>query len=96
MRRQHEDGAIGTWSSFAPPLHILTVPCLLLSPGKTTSIPRAKTRYYGRVTVAVSAFQGLGSSIEAGTKSDFFDGENSGYEELKSAGYLLAVAFKWA
>ena len=59
--------------------------------GKTTSIPRAKLRYYDRVTVAVAAFA---AAVKAGAKGDFYVGDEGPYEELKSAGYLLAVAFK--
>ena len=59
--------------------------------GKTTSIPRAKTRYYDRVTDAIIAFT---ATVKAGKKGTFYDGEEGPYAELKSAGYLLAVAFK--
>jgi len=70
--------------------------------GKTTSIPRAKLRYYGRVTTVVSDFEELGRIIDKGdltaikkARATFFsDADSSGIEELKSAGYLLAVAFK--
>jgi len=70
--------------------------------GKTTSIPRAKLRYYGRVTTAVAAFEALGRTLDGGdakeikqTRSAFFsDKDGSPMEEFKSAGYLLAVAFK--
>ena len=34
--------------------------------GKTTSIPRAKLRYYGRITTVVAAFQNMKKSITAG------------------------------
>jgi len=67
--------------------------------GKTTSIPRAKLRYYGRMTTAVTEFQSLSAVIgtadqkKAG-KVFFSDNEDAAYSELKSAGYLLAVAFK--
>uniref|UniRef100_A0A7S4EW22 Uncharacterized protein n=1 Tax=Chrysotila carterae TaxID=13221 RepID=A0A7S4EW22_CHRCT len=64
--------------------------------GKTTSIPRAKARYYGRITEAVNSFLSLKAPAEAGTKlggSDFFK-ENGPYSEFMTAGYLLAVAFK--
>eukprot|EP00965_Chrysotila_dentata_P116487 3850365-Pleurochrysis_carterae.AAC.2 len=66
--------------------------------GKTTSIPRAKARYYGRITEAVNSFLSLKAPAEAGTKlggSDFFK-ENGPYSEFMTAGYLLAVAFKCA
>ena len=74
--------------------------------GKTTSIPRAKLRYYGRITTVVAAFQNMKKSITAGdikmAKSSFYSTEyetqdksmSTAYDELKSAGYLLAVAFK--
>ncbi|KAL1498530.1 hypothetical protein AB1Y20_013851 [Prymnesium parvum] len=67
--------------------------------GRTTSIPRAKLRYSGRLTAAVKAFLVLKASIgtdeqkKAG-KAFFSDAEDSAYSELKTAGYLLAVAFK--
>jgi hypothetical protein len=68
--------------------------------GKTTSIPRAKLRYYGRITEVVIAFQALGSAISMGegTKqaaaSFFAEGDDTPMSELKTAGYLLSVAFK--
>jgi len=67
--------------------------------GKTTSIPRAKLRYYGRMTTAITEFQALAAVIgTAGQKQAgkvfFSDNDEAAYVELKSAGYLLAVAFK--
>ena len=72
--------------------------------GKTTSIPRAKTRYYGRVTAAVAAFEALALSVKdadlkgAFAKAFFADSadeaDESPYSAFKMAGYLLAVAFK--
>ena len=60
--------------------------------GKTTSIPRAKVRYYGRMTAVVSAFNSLGQSIgteaQRATALSFFskDDPDSAASELKSAG----------
>ena len=68
--------------------------------GKTTSIPRAKLRYYGRITEVVIAFDALGSSIASGEgykaagASFFADKDESPSAELTTAGYLLSVAFK--
>jgi hypothetical protein len=70
--------------------------------GKTTSIPRAKVRYYGRISQVLYAFNGLGKAITGGdaaaikaAKASFWrDSEEAPVSELKSAGYLLAVAFK--
>jgi len=67
--------------------------------GKTTSIPRAKLRYYGRMTAVVTAYQALETAIRAGTAkqaaASFFSEEDEApLAELRSAGYLLAVAFK--
>ena len=67
--------------------------------GRTTSIPRAKLRYYGRMTAVVTAYQALGASIQAGNAKQaaaaFFSEEDEApLAELKSAGYLLSVAFK--
>jgi len=71
--------------------------------GKTTSIPRAKIRYYGRMSLVLNGFNALGKAIESGdsdrikkAKSTFFadNVDESPICELKSAGYLLAVAFK--
>ena len=68
--------------------------------GKTTSIPRAKLRYYDRVTVAVTAFQAFGGSLgdvgalKSASGSFFAEKDDSPYAELKGAGFLLAVAFK--
>jgi hypothetical protein len=68
--------------------------------GKTTSIPRAKLRYYDRITTAVTAFEALGgylgdaSAIKKGYGAFFSEQEDSPYAELKGAGFLLAVAFK--
>lgn len=68
--------------------------------GKTTSIPRAKLRYYGRMTAVVAAFEALEGTIgedgqQAAAKRFFnADDPDSPFSELKSAGYLLAVAFK--
>ena len=68
--------------------------------GKTTSIPRAKLRYYDRITGAVTAFEALGgylgdaSAIKKGYGAFFSEHEDSPYAELKGAGFLLAVAFK--
>ena len=68
--------------------------------GKTTSIPRAKLRYYDRITSAVKAFEALGgylgdaSAIKKGYGAFFSEQEDSPFAELKGAGFLLAVAFK--
>jgi hypothetical protein len=68
--------------------------------GKTTSIPRAKLRYYDRITAAVSAFEVLGkavaesSTLKTASASFFSESEGSPMSELKGAGFLLAVAFK--
>lgn len=68
--------------------------------GKTTSIPRAKLRYYDRVSAAIGSFQGMGSkltdkaSCKQAAKDFFSDADDSPLSELKSAGYLLSVAFK--
>ena len=70
--------------------------------GKTTSIPRAKIRYYGRMAQVLYAYNALGKAVESGdvptikaAKASFFaDKEDAPGQELKSAGYLLAVAFK--
>ena len=74
--------------------------------GKTTSIPRAKLRYYGRMTTVITIFQGMKKPILAGdvkgAKGSFFTKEyetqdssmSTAIDELKTAGYLLAVAFK--
>ena len=72
--------------------------------GKTTSIPRAKTRYYGRINAAVASFKELGLGISAAADSKavkaaglpFFSESdpNAGAGEIKGAGYLLSVAFK--
>jgi len=66
--------------------------------GKTTSIPRAKLRYYDRIIAVVAAYEGLAASIKAGDvnkKNKFFsDANESPLSELTTAGYLLAVAFK--
>ena len=68
--------------------------------GKTTSIPRAKLRYYGRVTAVVIAYEALGAAIKSGdgikaaASSFFSDSEEGPAQELKTAGYLLSVAFK--
>jgi len=74
--------------------------------GKTTSIPRAKLRYYGRITTVISKFEAMKAPIKSGDlkagKTTFFtsvyetqDGSMStAFDELKTAGYLLAVAFK--
>ena len=67
--------------------------------GRTTSIPRAKLRYYDRITLAVTEFESLSATIggpeqkKAG-KVFFSDNDEAAFSELKSAGYLLAVAFK--
>ena len=70
------------------------------------SLPSAhlvpQLRYYDRVTAAVAAFQGLGTTIKGGgggemktaAASFFSDRDESPLSEFKSAGYLLAVAFK--
>lgn len=71
--------------------------------GKTTSIPRAKIRYYGRMSEVVFAFNAVGSAVENAeaaalktAKAAFFGDEKEGpFAELKAAGYLLAVAFKF-
>jgi hypothetical protein len=70
--------------------------------GKTTSIPRAKIRYYGRMAQVLYAYNALGKAVESGdvptikaAKASFFaDKDDAPSQELKSAGYLLAVAFK--
>jgi hypothetical protein len=68
--------------------------------GKTTSIPRAKLRYYDRITGAITAFEALGgnlgetSAIKKAMGAFFSTQEDSPYSELKGAGFLLAVAFK--
>lgn len=71
--------------------------------GKTTSIPRAKTRYYGRINAVIDAFKSMGTALDAAAdskavkaagKAFFADDPNCGASELKSAGYLLSVAFK--
>jgi len=68
--------------------------------GKTTSIPRAKVRYYGRITECMIQYETLGAAIksEDGIKtaaaSFFSDAEESPMSELTTAGYLLSVAFK--
>ena len=59
--------------------------------GKTTSIPRAKLRYYDRITSAVSAFEALGVAIakggdlKAASSSFFSDRDESPFSEFKSA-----------
>lgn len=62
--------------------------------GKTTSIPRAKLRYYGRITAAVAGFEAVGQALPTKPKPSFFEDEEGPIAELKTAGYLLAVAFK--
>lgn len=68
--------------------------------GKTTSIPRAKLRYYDRITAAVAAFEALGQSLGSTetlkpAMAQFFSTtDGSPAEEFKGAGFLLAVAFK--
>ncbi len=65
--------------------------------GKTTSIPRAKLRYYDRITAAVVAYEAVPAAVDAGSKDGggfFSAAEDAGASELKTAGYLLAVAFK--
>jgi len=74
--------------------------------GKTTSIPRAKLRYYDRITAVVARFQSMEAQIAKGESkmavASFFgqvyetqDGSMStAFDELKTAGFLLAVAFK--
>jgi len=68
--------------------------------GKTTSIPRAKVRYFGRITQTVIAFDTLGAAIKANEDakavgaSFFKDSDDGPISELKTAGYLLSVAFK--
>jgi len=68
--------------------------------GKTTSIPRAKLRYYDRISAAVGQFTALGGALgESGTLKQaygafFSEADYSPYQELKGAGFLLAVAFK--
>lgn len=70
--------------------------------GKTTSIPRAKIRYYGRVSSVLNEFNIVGKVIAAGdadkikgaNKFFFSEVDDAPFPELKSAGYLLAVAFK--
>jgi len=66
--------------------------------GKTTSIPRAKLRYYNRITAVVSSFQQMGDDISrgevSGAKAFFAETDGAPFPELKTAGYLLSVAFK--
>jgi len=70
--------------------------------GKTTSIPRAKIRYYPRMSQVIFAYKGLGSAISSGdaaaikkAKTFFWaESDDAPGTELKSVGYLLAVAFK--
>lgn len=67
--------------------------------GRTTSIPTAKKRYFSRVKADVGGFLRMGRPIQEGKLTDasvaaFFAGKESPYDDLKSAGYLLAVAFK--
>ena len=65
--------------------------------GKTTSIPRAKLRYYDRITAAVVAYEAVPAAVDAGSRDGggfFSAAEDAGASELKTAGYLLAVAFK--
>ena len=70
--------------------------------GKTTSIPRAKVRYYGRMAQVLYAYQILGAAINSGDaaaikaakKTFWADVEDGPANEMKAAGYLLAVAFK--
>ena len=65
--------------------------------GKTTSIPRAKTRYYGRITTAVGAFVRLEAGLQDKAKVKAFFNEKddaSPFAELTGAGFLLATAFK--
>ena len=54
--------------------------------GKTTSIPRAKLRYYDRITAVVTSYQGLEKSIAAGNtkNSPFWAGDQPPYDELKT------------
>lgn len=60
--------------------------------GKTTSIPRAKLRYYGRMTEVIIAYDALGSVIKSGdgykkaAGAFFSDDEESPTNELKTAG----------
>ena len=70
--------------------------------GKTTSIPRAKVRYYGRISQVLFAYGAVEAAIKSGEaaqiktakKAFFSEADDSPSSELKSAGYLLAVAFK--
>jgi hypothetical protein len=69
--------------------------------GKTTSIPRAKVRYYGRITEVIIAYNALGAAIKSGEgikteAAKFFNekDDESPSAELNTAGYLLSVAFK--
>jgi hypothetical protein len=70
--------------------------------GRTTSIPKAKTRYYGRVTAFVAAFAAFDPLVKSGeltmknaaAASFFSDSKTSPIEDFKIAGYLLAAAFK--
>jgi len=64
--------------------------------GRTTSIPTAKKRYFGRITADVKQFNAMGDAIKAGDLSgaavtDFWA---TAGDDFKTAGYLLAVAFK--
>lgn len=68
--------------------------------GKTTSIPRAKLRYFGRVTEVIIAFNALGAAVKAGdgmkqAAGTFFgEKDDSPQADLTTAGYLLSCAFK--
>ena len=65
---------------------------------QTTSIPRAKLRYYDRITAAVAEFESLNGALgEAGALkkaygSFFSEVDGSAWMELKGAGFLLAGA----
>jgi len=58
----------------------------------------AKQRYNSRVTAGVKAFLALSGSLEGGsidaTKAFLTSEEEGGWQDLKSAGYLLSNAFR--
>ncbi|KAJ1616777.1 hypothetical protein T492DRAFT_850578, partial [Pavlovales sp. CCMP2436] len=60
------------------------------------SIPTAKRRYYKRVTEDVKLFVQMGQEVKRDNLSGASSAEfwSAGLDDLTSAGYLLAVAFK--
>ena len=74
--------------------------------GKTTSIPRAKLRYYDRISAVVGKFQSMEAAVGTGdvkqAVASFYKAEyetqdgsmSTAFDEFKTAGFLLAVAFK--